>query len=139
MIFTSLLELWTSWDCPMMLLHPINRSEFKYRIACQCGNIKRNLTISTPLNLLYTKTTAASHSTKCNRITWGDIVTVLVPLGVLKRRTVTTFHLLTCIRIISRIIKAETFDRFLEGFIVIEGQLHLNPHQNYRWCDSLAK
>ena len=92
----------------------------------------------TPPNLLYTQTAAASHSPKWDWITWGNIVMVLIPPGVLERHTISiTSHLLTCIWITT--IKTKAFDRFLEGFFVIEGQAHLNPHQNYRWCDSLVR
>ena len=51
----------------------------------------------------------------------------------------TTSYLLTCIRITKGIIKTKTFDRFLEGFFIIEGQPHLNPHQNYSWGNALAR
>ena len=71
-----------------------------------------------------------------NWITWGS--TILISLGVLDWHTTSTSHLQTCIRITRGIIKTKTFDSFLERFFVIEGQSHLNPHQNYRWCDSLA-
>ena len=118
-------------------LHPISRNASEFGNAW--GIIKRNLTIPTPPNQLYTKTTPASHSPKCDRVIWGNTVTVIVPLEILKRHTITTSHLLLNIRNIKGIIKTKTFDRFLEGLFVIEGQPHLNPHQNYRWCDALAK
>ena len=88
---------------------------------------------------MYTQTAAASHSPKGNWITWGNIVAnaVLIPLGVLERHTITTSYLLTCIWITG--IKTKAFDSFLEGFFVIEGQPHLNPHQNYCRCDSLVR
>ena len=65
-----------------------------------------------------------SHSVKFIRITWGIIkANILIPLGVLGRHT---FHSLKCIRITwgPGNIKTKTFDRFLEGFFVIEGQIH---------------
>ena len=89
-------------------------------------------------SLLYYDSPAASHSPKCNGITWDNII--LIALGVLQRHTAATFQLMTCIWIIRGIaIKTKAFDRFLEGFFIIEGQPHLNPHQNYRWCDALTK
>ena len=115
-------------------LHPISsRSSSEFGIAW--GIIKRDLNILTPPNVPYTQTTAASHSPNCNRITWDN--SILVPLGVLERHTITASQLLTCIRITT--IKMKAFDSFLKGFFVIEGHPHLNPHQNYRWCDSLVR
>ena len=37
------------------------------------------------------------------------------------------------------IIKTKTRGSFLEGLFVIEGQLHCDPHQNYCWCNALAR
>ena len=116
------------------VLHPIgNRSSSEFGISW--GIIKRSLNIPTPPNFPYTQTTAASHSADCNRITWDN--SILVPLRVLERHNITASHLLTCIRITT--IKTKAFYSFLKGFFVIEGHPHLNPHQNYRWCDSLSK
>ena len=118
-------------------LHPISRNASEFGNAW--GIIKINRNIRTPPNLLYTQIAAASHSPKCNWITWGNIVTVrrVIPLGVLDRHTITASRLLTCTWITA--IKTKAFDSFLEGFFIIEGQPHLNPHQNYRWCDSLVR
>ena len=32
----------------------------------------------------------------------------------------------------------KTFGGFLEGFFVIKGQTHWDPHQDYCWCDALV-
>ena len=114
-------------------LHPISQSEFgiAWRI------IKRNSNIPTPPNLLYTYTSATSHSPRCNLITWGNIVLILLdPLGVLERHATAASQLLRCIQIT---IKSKAFDSFLKGFVVIERQPHSNPDQNYRWCDALVR
>ena len=50
-----------------------------------------------------------------------------------------TFHSLRCIRITWGIIKMKTSDSFLQGFFIIEGQFHWDPHQNYCWCDALSR
>ena len=115
-------------------LHPISSRSSSELITW--GIMKRNLNIPTPPNFPYTQATAASHSPNCNRITWDHNI-ILVPLGVLERHTITTSHLLTCIRITT--IKTKAFNSFLKGFFIIEGHLDLNPHQNYRWCDSLVR
>ena len=88
------------------------------------GSLGELSKIPTPPRLLYT--TATSRLPKCNWIIWKSII--LIPLGVLERHTTTTSHLLTCIRVTRGIIKTKSFNSFLEGFFVIEGQPHLNPH-----------
>ena len=42
------------------------------------------------------------------------------------------------IRITWGIIKTKTSDNFLEGFCVIKGQSHWDPHQNDCWCNALV-
>ena len=130
-----------SWDrlgprtLLVVVLYPISRSASKFGIVW--GTIKINWSIATPPSLLYTQIAAASHSPKWNWITWGNIA--FIPLGVLQRHTSTASDLLLCIRITRGIIKTKTFNSSLEGSFVIEGQPHLNPHQNYSWCDSLVR
>ena len=69
--------------------------------------------------------------------TWGIITTnIFISLNVLGDYT---SHSLKCIRITWGIVKTETSDSFLEGFFVTEGQFHCDPHQNYCWCDTLAR
>ena len=46
-------------------------------------------------------------------------------------------HTTTGIQITLGIIKTKTFGSFLEGFCVIKGQFHWDPHQDYCWCDAL--
>ena len=36
------------------------------------------------------------------------------------------------------IIKTKTSGSFLGGFLVIKGQFHWGPHQDYCWCDTLV-
>ena len=71
------------------------------------------------------------------------ITVVLISLSIftplLNRHTATTFHFLKCIRITSWGTIEKTFGSFLEGFVVFERQIHWNPHQNYCWCDALAR
>ena len=111
----------------------MSRSAYAGEFGIAWRIIKKNLNIPTPPTRILPNTTATSHSPKCNWITWGNII--LIPLGVLERHTITTSDML----VTKGIIKTKAFDRFLEGFFVIEGQPHLNPNQNYRWCDALAK
>ena len=140
---TSLLPRPGTWDrlrvstLLVIVLHPISRSSNNFGTPIAWRIIKTNWNIRTSPSLLYTQTVAASYSPKWNWITWCDIVTVFVPLGVLERHTITASDMLTCICITA--IRTKAFDGFLEGFFIIEGQPHLNPHQNHCWCDSLAK
>jgi hypothetical protein len=85
--------------------------------------------IFTPL--LGRHTASASHLPKCSiRITWGIIKTnILIPILVLVLERETTYTLpseseLPSIRITWGIIKTKTFDSFLEGIFVFEGQFH---------------
>ena len=57
----------------------------------------------------------------------------------LLERYATTASQCCCIRITWGIINIETSDTFLEGLFVIERQSHCDPHQNYYWCDALAR
>ena len=115
---------------------------------CSCTRISISLIIFTPL-LGRRTTTATSHRHSPNfkygmiRITcqWlGGIITaniLMIPL--LGRHTTTTSHSLKWIRITWRIVKIQTSDSFFEGFFVIEGQSHWDPHQNYCWCNTLGR
>ena len=77
---------------------------------------------STFNNLNRATTTVTFHSAKYVQITWGIIQThIFIPLGVLGDHT---SRLLRCIWITWGIIKTKTFDSFLQGFFVVEGQFH---------------
>ena len=108
----------------IVVLHPINRAEM--RLSC----ILRLLLLPTRRSRIGSLGAISSRTTD------------LIYLEVLRveRHTITTPRcLLRCIWIDTIFVKTKTFDSFLEGSFVIEGQPHLNPHQNYRWCDSLVK
>ena len=65
-------------------------------------------------------------------IKYSSIFTPLLVLGAkLGRHT-------AGIRITWGIIKTKTSGSFLEGFWVIKGQSHCDPHQDYCWCDALV-
>ena len=65
-----------------------------------------------------------------------SIITVRLPLKWINRHTSSIFLLSKCIGITCTVIQIkETFERFM----VIEGQCHWDPHQNYCWCDALAR
>ena len=110
--------------------------DFQILNSYQVARISISLYNFNPLLGWYIIITKTSHSPKWIRIiTWGIIKTNIMIVRVINLLEwyATTASLCWCTW---GIIKIEAF---LEGLFAIEGQSQWDPHQNYCWCDALAK
>ena len=116
--------------------------------ACKLRYCSWKVTVSlSPLLDQCTTTTSHWHSPNLKYDTWitwardskiikTNILIRVIPL--LGQHTTTTSHSLKWTCITWGIIKFQVSSSFFEGFLIIEGQSHSDPHQNYCWCDALG-